>query len=97
MLNSVAHMTMAAGLRRCSGNMVVGPSASAIDRDFAARNALPAQASSSSADSSGSCTSRNAPSISAANADRRVETALVQFAAQFDEAGDREIGDAATW
>ena len=61
--NSVAHMAIAAGRRSRSGNIMVGPMPSSIDRDRAARTALPAQARRSNAASSGICISRNAPSM----------------------------------
>ena len=67
----------------------------AIDFACMTRTNFDAHAPSSSAASSGICTSRSRVSMSTADRQRGVETALLELAAERDEARERQVGDAA--
>src|SRR5690349_1543500 len=95
--SSVAYTATAIGRRRYTGNSAVGPSAAVSDRDRTTWDSLAAKPPSSRADRTGIWISRRtAGSIaSAADRDRRVEAALLQLAAQGDEAGLAQVRDPA--
>src|SRR5580658_4438705 len=91
--SSAAHMAFATERWRRSGNSAVGPSATSTDLARSTRLSLAGHAPISIAASIGIWISRRATSNSGPDLDGRVEAALVEFAAQFDEAGQGQVGD----
>src|SRR5215470_10126504 len=93
--NSTANNMAAAQGRNLSGKTAVGPSPALTDRRPMARASLAELPPSSIAASSGIWMSRSAVSMSAADRERRVEAARIQFAAERDEAGECQVCDPA--